>query len=46
VLRSYGVDVTIVEYVDRTVPLEDEEISKELARHYRKLGIEVSRAPP
>ncbi|MFJ7902993.1 dihydrolipoyl dehydrogenase [Streptomyces sp. NPDC096198] len=41
VLRSYGADVTIVEFLDRMVPLEDEEISKELARHYRKLGIEV-----
>jgi dihydrolipoamide dehydrogenase len=41
VLRSYGVDVTIVEFLDRMVPLEDEEISKELARAYRKLGIEV-----
>ncbi|MFI9427652.1 dihydrolipoyl dehydrogenase [Streptomyces achromogenes] len=41
VLRSYGVDVTIVEFLDRMVPLEDEEISKELAKHYRKLGIEV-----
>ncbi|MGW0086154.1 dihydrolipoyl dehydrogenase [Streptomyces sp. NPDC003393] len=41
VLRSYGVDVTIVEFLDRMVPLEDEEVSKELARHYRKLGIEV-----
>ncbi|MEU9605938.1 dihydrolipoyl dehydrogenase [Streptomyces sp. NPDC048057] len=41
VLRSYGVDVTIVEFLDRLVPLEDEEVSKELARHYRKLGIKV-----
>ncbi|MEU6366773.1 dihydrolipoyl dehydrogenase [Streptomyces sp. NPDC046931] len=41
VLRGYGVDVTIVEFLDRMVPLEDEEISKELAKHYRKLGIEV-----
>ncbi|MFI6350959.1 dihydrolipoyl dehydrogenase [Streptomyces sp. NPDC050560] len=41
VLRSYGVDVTIVEFLDRLVPLEDQEISKELAKHYRKLGIEV-----
>ncbi|MBP0461626.1 dihydrolipoyl dehydrogenase [Streptomyces montanisoli] len=41
VLRSYGVDVTIVEFFDRMVPLEDEEVSKELAKQYRKLGIEV-----
>jgi len=41
VLRSYGVEVTIVEYLDRLVPLEDAEVSAELARRYRKLGINV-----
>src|SRR5699024_5444326 len=39
VLANYGVDVTIVEFLDRLVPLEDPEISKELARAYKKLGI-------
>ncbi|QWF83386.1 dihydrolipoyl dehydrogenase [Amycolatopsis sp. CA-230715] len=41
VLHNYGVKVTIVEFLDRMVPLEDPEVSKELARRYRKLGIEV-----
>ncbi len=41
VLHNYGVKVTIVEFLDRMVPLEDEEVSAELARRYRKLGIEV-----
>ena len=41
VLASYGVAVTIVELLDRLVPLEDEEISAELARRFRRLGIEV-----
>ena len=41
VLNSYGVDVTIVEYLDRMVPNEDPEISKELAKAYKKLGITV-----
>lgn len=41
VLANYGVDVTIVEFLDRLVPLEDKEVSKELARHYRKLGVTV-----
>lgn len=41
VLRSYGVDVTIVEFLDRMVPLEDADVSKELAKQYRKLGIQV-----
>ncbi|MFJ6557783.1 dihydrolipoyl dehydrogenase [Streptomyces luteogriseus] len=41
VLNSYGVKVTIVEFLDRLVPLEDADVSAELARHYRKLGIQV-----
>src|SRR5918997_3494741 len=41
VLRNYGVQVTIVEFLDRVLPLEDEAVSKELAKAYRKLGIEV-----
>ena len=40
-LNSYGVDVTIVEYLDRIVPLEDAEVSAELAKVYKKLGIKV-----
>lgn len=41
VLANFGVDVTIVEFLDRMVPTEDAEISKELARHYKKLGVKV-----
>jgi len=41
VLANYGVDVTIVEYLDRLVPLEDEEVSAELARRYKKLGVKA-----
>jgi dihydrolipoamide dehydrogenase len=41
VMNNYGVDVTIVEFLDRVVPLEDEEISAELARQYRKAGIKM-----
>ncbi|MBB1261990.1 dihydrolipoyl dehydrogenase [Streptomyces alkaliterrae] len=41
VLRNYGVDVTIVEFLDRMVPTEDPDVSKELARHYKKLGVKV-----
>ncbi len=41
VLNSYGVDVTIVEYLDRVVPAEDPEISAELAKQYKKLGIKL-----
>lgn len=41
VLANYGVQVTIVEFLDRMVPLEDPEVSKELARQYKKLGVDV-----
>jgi dihydrolipoamide dehydrogenase len=41
VLHNYGVQVTLVEFMDRIVPLEDEDVSAELARRYRKLGVNV-----
>ncbi len=41
VMKNFGVDVTIVEFLDRMVPTEDEEISKELLKHYKKLGVKV-----
>jgi dihydrolipoamide dehydrogenase len=41
VLHNYGVKVTIVEFLDRVAPLEDVEVSTELAKQYRKLGIDV-----
>jgi dihydrolipoyl dehydrogenase len=41
VLANFGVDVTIVEFLDRMVPTEDADISKELLRHYKKLGVKV-----
>lgn len=41
VMKSFGVDVTIVEFLDRMVPTEDAEVSKELLKHYKKLGINI-----
>ncbi|MFT4165583.1 MAG: dihydrolipoyl dehydrogenase [Microlunatus sp.] len=41
VLANYGVDVTIVEFLDRMVPLEEPEVSAELAKAYKKLGVKV-----
>ena len=41
VMANFGVDVTIVEFLDRMVPTEDAEVSKELAKHYKKLGVKV-----
>ncbi|MBV9075147.1 MAG: dihydrolipoyl dehydrogenase, partial [Acidobacteria bacterium] len=39
VYKSYGSEVTIIEALPRLVPVEDEEISKELLRVYKKRGI-------
>src|SRR4051794_1142883 len=41
IMKNFGVDVTIVEFLDRMVPTEDAEISKELLKHYKKLGVKV-----
>src|SRR3954463_1929406 len=41
VLHNYGVKVTIVEFLDRMVPLEDVEVSAELLKRYKRLGINV-----
>lgn len=41
VLHNYGVKVTIVEFLDRMLPLEDEEVSAELRKQYRRLGVDV-----
>jgi dihydrolipoamide dehydrogenase len=41
VMRNFGVQVTIVEFLDRLLPLEDVEVSKELAKRYKKYGVEV-----
>ncbi len=42
IFRSFGSEVTIVEYLPRVVPAEDEEISKELTRAFKKRGIEIN----
>ena len=39
--NAMGTDVTIVEYMPRIVPLEDEEISKQMERSFTKSGIKV-----
>nr|MBA3728031.1 FAD-dependent oxidoreductase [Actinomycetota bacterium] len=41
VYRSFGVNVTVLEALPRIVPLEDEDISKEAARAFRKRGIDA-----
>ena len=39
--NSMGVQVTIVEFMPRIVPVEDEDISKELERVFRKKGLTI-----
>ena len=39
--NAMGVDVTIVEYLPRIVPVEDKEVSKQLERSFKKQGIKV-----
>tara|TARA_A100001011_G_C14322305_1_gene851414 strand:- start:11291 stop:12679 length:1389 start_codon:yes stop_codon:yes gene_type:complete len=39
--NSMGTEVTIIEYLDRIVPLEDKEISKQLERSFKKSGIKI-----
>ncbi|MCS5721685.1 dihydrolipoyl dehydrogenase [Herbiconiux sp. CPCC 203407] len=41
VLANYGVAVTVIEYLDRVLPNEDRDVSKEIARQYKKLGINL-----
>ena len=41
VMKNFGVDVTIVEFLDRMVPTEDADVSRELSKHYKKLGVKV-----
>ncbi len=40
-LANYGVKVTIVEFLDRALPNEDAEVSKEIQKQYKKLGVEI-----
>ena len=39
--NAMGVDVTVVEYMPNIVPIEDEDVSKQLARSFKKSGIKV-----
>jgi dihydrolipoamide dehydrogenase len=42
IFKSFGADVTILEVLPRLVPVEDEEISKELLRQFKKRGIDCN----
>ena len=40
-LHDFGVEVTVIEYADRILPTEDEEISKEMQSLLKKKGIKI-----
>ncbi|MGA3045521.1 MAG: dihydrolipoyl dehydrogenase [Terracidiphilus sp.] len=42
IFRSFGTEVTILEFLPRVVPVEDEEVSKEITRLFKKRGIDVN----
>ncbi len=42
IFRSYGAEVTLVEFLPRIMPPEDEDISKELTRVFKKRGIDIN----
>ena len=41
IMRNYGVDVTMVEFLDRILPLEDPEVSALLEKEFKKLGVKI-----
>lgn len=41
IFNSFGCEVTIIEALPRMVPVEDEDVSKELLRAYKKRGITI-----
>jgi dihydrolipoamide dehydrogenase len=42
IFRSFGTEVTLVEFLPRLMPPEDEEVSKELTRVFKKRGIDLN----
>ena len=41
VLKNYGVDVTIIEFLPRALPNEDAEVSKEIEKQFKRLGVAI-----
>ncbi|HAQ59829.1 MAG TPA: dihydrolipoyl dehydrogenase, partial [Microbacterium sp.] len=41
IMTNFGVKVTIIEFLDRALPNEDAEVSKEIARQYKKYGVDI-----
>ncbi|GAB2839113.1 dihydrolipoyl dehydrogenase [Microbacterium insulae] len=41
VMANYGVKVTIIEFLDRALPNEDADVSKEIAKQYKGYGVDI-----
>ena len=41
VMVNYGVKVTIIEFLDRALPNEDADVSKEIAKQYKSYGVDI-----
>lgn len=39
--KSLGVDITLIEFLPEILPLEDEEVSKQIARSFKKMGMKI-----
>ncbi len=42
IFRSFGTEISILEFLPRIAPVEDEEVSKELTRLFKKRGIDIN----
>jgi len=42
IFRTFGAEVTLIEFLPRVVPVEDEEVSKEITRLFKKRGIDIN----
>src|SRR5690606_36526996 len=41
IMANYGVDVTVVEFLPRVLPNEDPEVSREIEKQFKKLGVKI-----
>ncbi|SJN19689.1 Dihydrolipoamide dehydrogenase [Microbacterium esteraromaticum] len=41
VMTNYGVKVTIIEFLDRALPNEDPDVSKEITKQYKNYGVDI-----
>src|SRR5690606_38750388 len=40
-LTDFGIQVTVIEYADRVLPLEDKDVTKEMQRIMKKKGVKI-----